>query len=301
MRAVEQRSHASDATGASDTAPPQSHDLATLLADIERLEALFATWEPEPRRAVEAYRGAIDQLHAEALTRLIRALKVQPAALAAMKEAVSDEVVYAVLRHHGLVKPSLNERVEDALASVRPMLASHGGDVQIVKIDPPAIEVRLLGACDGCASSALTFQAGIRKAIEAACPEITQVVQTRQAAGRDAGVRFVSPFAIGRHGNWVAACAVSEIPEGGMRLVEIEGEMLVFFRRGAAVTCFRNACAHLGLPLHEGRIEHGILVCPHHGFRYDLASGECLTAPEMRLSLHAVRVLGDRVEVRIVR
>lgn len=286
---------------ASDPAPTQRHDLAGLLGDLERLETLFATWDQDGRNAVEAYRRAIDALHAEALARLIRALRAQPAALAAMKEAVSDEVVYAVLRYHELVRPSLNERIEAALAGVRPMLASHGGDVQVVKIEPPAVELRLTGACDGCAASALTFQAGIRKAIHEACPEITEIVQARGGPARDGGSRFLSPFAIGGSGTWLAAGEASEIPDGGIRLVEVGGQKLALFRRGVAVTCFQDACAHLGLPVHEGQIEDSIITCPHHGFRYDLASGKCLTAPEVQLHMHAVRVIGGRVEVRLTK
>jgi Fe-S cluster biogenesis protein NfuA len=159
--------------------PTERHDLAGLLGDIEALEALFLTWDAEPRSAVQAYRRAIEALHGQALGRLIRALKGHPEALAAMKSAAADEVIYAVLRRHGLIKPSLNERIEAALESIRPMLAEHGGNVQLVCVNPPAVEVRLLGTCSGCASSALTFQAGIRRAIQDACPEITEISQVR--------------------------------------------------------------------------------------------------------------------------
>ena len=67
------------------------------------------------------------------------------------------------------------------------------------------------------------------------------------------------------------------------------------------VSCFANACADLGFAIDDGEIDAGIIPCPHHGFRYDLASGECLTAPEVQLHAHAVRVVGDRVEVRLAR
>ncbi|WP_119458729.1 NifU family protein [Rhodospirillaceae bacterium SYSU D60014] len=283
---------------ASDPAATRRDDLAGLLGDLERLETIFATWDEVPRSAVEAYRRAIDALHGEALRRLIRTLRTNPAALAAMKEAVADDVVYAVLRHHELIKPSLNERVEAALASVRPMLASHGGDVRLARVAPPAIEVQLTGACDGCAASALTFHAGIKKAVQEVCPEITDIVQVKGLAP-DNGVRFVSPFALGQNGTWRPVCVLSEIPEGGIRAMEIGGQRVALFRRDTAVTCFQDACAHLGLAIHDGEVENGIITCPHHGFRYDLTSGECLTAPEVQLQPHAVRVIGDWVEVRL--
>jgi Fe-S cluster biogenesis protein NfuA/nitrite reductase/ring-hydroxylating ferredoxin subunit len=275
-------------------------DLAGFLADIERLETIFATWEENQQAAVGAYRLAIEELNGEALRRLIRALKTDPAALAAMKNALADEVVYAVLRRHDIVKPSLNERVEAALEGVRPMLASHGGDVELVKVKPPSVEVRFIGACDGCPASALTFHAGVKKAVQDACPEITDIIQVKGLGGSEqSGVRFVSPFALGDKGNWVAAGLLSEIPEGSVRSIIIGGEKVLLSRNGASVTCFQNACAHLGFPIHDGEIENGIITCPHHGFQYDLSSGECLTAPEVQLQSHAVRVIGPRVEVRI--
>jgi nitrite reductase/ring-hydroxylating ferredoxin subunit/Fe-S cluster biogenesis protein NfuA len=282
-----------------DIAPTQRTDLAEFLSDVERLEEIFATWEETPRGAVEAYRRAIEALHGEALTRLVRALKTDPAALAAMKGAIGDEIVYAVLRRHGIIKASLTERVELALAGVRPMLASHGGDVELVKVAPPTIEVRFLGACDGCPASALTFHAGVKKAVEGACPEITDVLQVKGIGGGQSGINFVSPFALHAKGNWLEAGTLSDIPEAGVRALTLGGEKVILSRQGSIVTCFQNACAHLGFALDGGDIADGVITCPYHGFQYDLSSGECLTAPEVQLQSHAVRVTGARVEVRL--
>ena len=283
-----------------DIVPTRRNDLAELLSDVEGLESIFATWDETQRNAVQAYRQAIEQLHGEALVRLVRQLKTDPAALAAMKQALSDEIVYAVLRKHEIVKASLAERVEVALAGIRPMLASHGGDVELLKIAPPQIEVRFLGACDGCPASALTFHEGVKKAVENACPEITDVIQVKGSGrGYDGSVNFVSPFAVNSGDGWLDAGLITEIPDGGVRTLELGGEKVLLSRHGKAVTCFQNACAHLGFPIHDGEIEEGIITCPYHGFRYDLASGECLTAPEVQLQSHAVRVIGSRVEVRL--
>jgi nitrite reductase/ring-hydroxylating ferredoxin subunit/Fe-S cluster biogenesis protein NfuA len=283
-----------------DKAPIPQNDLARLLEHIERLEAIFADWEETPRRAADAYRTAIEALHGEAIRRLVGALKKDPAAAAAMREAVGDEVVYAVLRRHNVLKPSIAERVETALGNIRPMLASHGGDVELIKVAPPAIEVRFTGSCDGCVASALTFHAGVKKAVEDACPEITSIVQVKGSAA-GGGVNFISPFAINAAGDWLLAGRLDEIPESGIKALAVNGEKLVLFRRGSIVSCFQNACAHLGFPITDGEVDGGVITCPHHGFRYDLATGECLTAPEVQLQPHAVRVIGNRVEVRLAR
>ena len=278
------------------------NDIAHLSGDIEKLETIFEGWDDTAKGAAKAYGHAIGLLNGEAMRRLVAALKQDPAALAAMKSAVTDEVVYAVLRRHGIIKPSLTERVEAALESIRPMLASHGGDVVLVSVEPPSIEVRFTGSCDGCPASQLTFHAGVKKAVEDACPEITEILQvkgTSASSPNGEAVRFVSPFSLGAGGQWSYAAKLPEIPEGGIKAMTLGGEKVLLSRRGTIVTCFQNACAHLGLALDDGPVEGGVITCPWHGFRYDLASGECLTAPAVQLQPHAVRVVGDRVEVRL--
>jgi Fe-S cluster biogenesis protein NfuA len=178
-----------------DAIPKAGQDLGTLLADIERLEEVLVTADPASRDAATAYRDAIEALHAAALRRLIAELRSDPAAREAVKRAAADEFVYAVLRRHSIIKPSLSERVETALAGVRPMLASHGGDVELVSLSPPAVALRFIGSCDGCAASALTFHAGVKQAIAAACPEITEIRQVKGLATGSAAAGFASPFA----------------------------------------------------------------------------------------------------------
>jgi Fe-S cluster biogenesis protein NfuA/nitrite reductase/ring-hydroxylating ferredoxin subunit len=280
-------------------APPQ---LSALVRDLQALEAIFAGWESEQQGAVAAYRATLEDLHREAMRRLIASLRREPQALALMKEALADELVYGVLRHLGLVKASLQERVEAALASVRPLLATHGGDVELAHVKPPdTVGVRFLGSCDGCPASQLTFVAGVKKAIQEACPEVVTIEEVRGLAagnGKDR-VQFVSPFARGLEDGWLPAATLGQVPEGRLLRREVGGRDLILSRNGGVVSCFSNACAHLGQPLHAGLVDDGVVTCPHHGFAYLLESGECLTAPKVQLETHAVRVVEDRVEVRL--
>ncbi|WP_026607806.1 NifU family protein [Methylocapsa acidiphila] len=270
-----------------------------LIDDLERLEVLIAGWDESQRVIALAYRRAIDALHEGALRKLIAEVKTAPGALDALRAAAADPLVYAVLRRHGLVKPSLQERVERALASIRPMLAAHGGDVELIAFDPPdAVEVRFLGNCDHCPSSTLTFVAGVKQAIEEQCPEIKHIRQAKSAGAVGASLDFISPFASKRDGGWRYASALDEIPEQGVKSCAVNGVPLILSRLGRVVACFRDACAHLGSPISSGAVAEGRIVCPRHGFEYDLMSGECLTAPQAQLQPVAWRVVGERVEIR---
>jgi Fe-S cluster biogenesis protein NfuA len=70
----------------------------------------------------------------------------------------------------------LRERVEAALAKVRPSLEADGGGVELVDItDDRVVEVRLQGACKGCPMSQMTLAMGIGRVLRQEVPEITDV------------------------------------------------------------------------------------------------------------------------------
>ena len=215
---------------------------------------------------------------------------------------MADPIVHGVLQFHGLLRERLDTRLERALDEVRPSMRLHGGDVELVRALPPdAVEIRLTGACHGCPSSSETLREGVERAIRAHCPEILHIRQiSKGPMQRAAGATtFISPFAARTDEGWVDAARLDEIPEGGIVERRIAGRSVLLSQREGRVSCFDNACAHLGMPLEMGDIADGVITCAYHGFRYLLETGECLTAPEVQLTVHAARVRGDRVAVRL--
>lgn len=272
--------------------------LEKLLQDIQSLESIVAQWDERERMTVRALKRAIDDLNKEGIARLIRALKKSPEAMSALKEAVSDEIVYSVLRHHELVKPSLQERIESALDSVRPMLQAHGGNVELVSVEPPSkATVRLIGACSGCPASELTLSEGVEKAIKEQCPEIIEIVKAKGICTTGTPVNFVSPFARGKDKVWQFAANFDELSENVLVVREVDGQSVILARLENNVVCYQNACAHLGVPLDKSELKDGVLTCSYHSFEYLIKSGECLTVPEVQLQTHAVRVMDNKVEV----
>jgi Fe-S cluster biogenesis protein NfuA len=71
---------------------------------------------------------------------------------------------------------TLKEKVEDALAKVRPALQADGGDVQLVDVDDEGlVKVQLMGACGGCPMSQMTLKMGIEKVLKQNVPEVKAV------------------------------------------------------------------------------------------------------------------------------
>jgi len=70
----------------------------------------------------------------------------------------------------------VRERVEKALAKLRPYLQRDGGDVELVDIDEDGVvKVRLTGACVGCPMSQMTLKMGIERELKKEVPEIKKV------------------------------------------------------------------------------------------------------------------------------
>lgn len=59
---------------------------------------------------------------------------------------------------------------------VRPSLAAHGGNVEVVDVDNNQVYLRLSGGCQGCSSSNATLKQGIEKIIKQNFPEIEDVI-----------------------------------------------------------------------------------------------------------------------------
>jgi Fe-S cluster biogenesis protein NfuA len=70
----------------------------------------------------------------------------------------------------------VKEKVEAALANVRPALQRDGGDVELVEVsDDGVVKVRLTGACHGCPMAQMTLQMGIERVVKEAVPEVKTV------------------------------------------------------------------------------------------------------------------------------
>lgn len=74
------------------------------------------------------------------------------------------------------VLPAIEEKIQEALDQIRPAIQMDGGDVELVGVtDEQIVQLRLMGACQGCPMSMLTLQAGIERVIKARVPEVQGV------------------------------------------------------------------------------------------------------------------------------
>jgi len=76
-------------------------------------------------------------------------------------------------------------------------------------------------------------------------------------------------------------CPVSELPPGGMRLVEWEDLEIAVFNCKGEILAIEDRCSHDNGTLVEGELDQETCTveCPRHGSRFDLHTGKPLTLP----------------------
>ncbi len=70
----------------------------------------------------------------------------------------------------------MREKVETALAKIRPALQADGGDVELVDVNEGVVRLKLTGACVGCPMSTITLKQGIERILKEQIPEVKEVV-----------------------------------------------------------------------------------------------------------------------------
>src|SRR4051794_27201969 len=64
-----------------------------------------------------------------------------------------------------------------------------------------------------------------------------------------------------------------ELWKGEMRGLVVQGRRVLVVRIEDQVCAYEDRCAHLGLPLSQGKLEHGVITCAAHHYQYDACTG----------------------------
>jgi 3-phenylpropionate/trans-cinnamate dioxygenase ferredoxin subunit len=91
---------------------------------------------------------------------------------------------------------------------------------------------------------------------------------------------------------WIDAGLTENLPDGQAKSLPVGRRMIAVIRSGADFFAIEDICTHDGAQLTGGDIEGAEIICPRHGARFCLRSGEALTPP----AYEPVRVFETKIE-----
>jgi Fe-S cluster biogenesis protein NfuA/nitrite reductase/ring-hydroxylating ferredoxin subunit len=238
-----------------------------LIARVQELTAQLEEVQDFQARAVaDELVASVIQLYGEGLERIMAALADAPEV---RDRLVEDGVVASLLLIHDLYPVSLEDRVQEALDSVRPYMESHGGDVELLGVEEGVAKMRLVGHCEGCPASEATLELAIKKALEEAAPDL---------AGLEvAGVAERPAFELGVvQSNGASAPSWTDLesdppPAGLTAPMTVGGTDVLVANVGGTLLAYRNECAWCRSRLDAAPMSPGgTLTCPSCERRFEL-------------------------------
>ncbi|NIM28310.1 MAG: Rieske 2Fe-2S domain-containing protein [Gammaproteobacteria bacterium] len=99
--------------------------------------------------------------------------------------------------------------------------------------------------------------------------------------------------------DWTDVARTDELAPGDYRVVDIDDALIAVFNIDGEYYAIEDVCTHDYETLTGGCIEGDEIVCPRHGARFNIKTGEALTPPAYEpVATLPVRVENGMVQVR---
>ncbi len=95
-----------------------------------------------------------------------------------------------------------------------------------------------------------------------------------------------------------SVATVDELSNGQRLFLEVSNNFLIIFNIADNYFAIADLCSHDEEPLDDGQLEGYAVVCPRHGARFDIRTGQALTPPAVEaIPAYPVRVVDGSIEV----
>jgi Fe-S cluster biogenesis protein NfuA/nitrite reductase/ring-hydroxylating ferredoxin subunit len=290
-----------------------AEECAALLAHVQDLqEQVESAGELVATDVAQELVSALVEMYGLALARIATSLSGAgehgEGILAGLAE---DPLIATLLLVHDLHPIPLEQRVAEALASVRPYMESHGGDVELLSLQDGVARISLRGSCSDCAASSATLELAIKQALEDAAPDLDGLEVEGMAAqisgvalpmaGEGAPSTGGLPIVVSTPAPppaWFEVRGAAGLRDGDMLAAPVGGSELLIANVEGALLAYHDECAACGGTLHDGELVGGALACRHCGRSFFLPrAGRSMD--EERVQLQPVPLLRELGSVKV--
>jgi Fe-S cluster biogenesis protein NfuA/nitrite reductase/ring-hydroxylating ferredoxin subunit len=207
-----------------------------------------------------------------------------------------DSLVAGLLMIHDLYPVPIEERVAEALDTVRPYMESHGGNVELLGIEDGIAKLRLAGSCKSCRASSSTLELAVRQALEEAAPDLLGM-DVEGVVEEDEEVTGVALPMINGAPAWHT---LALDPPIALAATDVEGVPLFVANVDGTLLAYRNTCASCGGALDGGALDAGALSCPGCGRSYFLPqAGRSMDDDHLQLQPVPLLREGEAIKVAL--
>jgi nitrite reductase (NADH) small subunit len=96
---------------------------------------------------------------------------------------------------------------------------------------------------------------------------------------------------------FMRAAKKDDVPAGSIREFQLDGKTIAVANVDGKLYAINNTCLHRGGPLGQGVLEGNTVICPWHGWQYDVTSGKVSMNPAVGVECYPVEVRGDDIFV----
>jgi len=243
------------------------------------------------RELAEELVGAVVQMYGAGLERIVELVDDEEIS----HRLAADELVAGLLMIHDLYPVPLEERVMQALDTVRPYMESHGGNVELLGIEDGVARLRLEGSCKSCRASSSTLELAVRQALQEAAPDLLGMDVEGMVEDEESGVTGVAlPMANGAP----AWHSLDITPPTHLTVTAVNDTSLVVANVDGTLLAYRNVCASCGGPLDGGLLEGGALTCTGCGRGFFLPQAG-RSMDDDHLQLQPIPLLREAEQIKV--
>jgi len=100
--------------------------------------------------------------------------------------------------------------------------------------------------------------------------------------------------------NFVEIAKVDEIPAKTMKGVSVNGKDILIANINGNYYALEGKCTHAGGNLSKGKLDGKIVICPRHGSKFDVTTGNRIAGPaKQNETTYEVKIEGNSIKVNI--